>query len=61
MRKSDVKIEYDKSAKAVYIKTDNLNPVDATEAMSNEVLFDVDRFGGIVGIEILNIDSIEEI
>jgi uncharacterized protein YuzE len=47
------KIEYDKTVDALYIYTSN-GKISKTIKLNNRVLFDVDKKGKIVGIEILD-------
>lgn len=47
-----MKIEYDKEADAVYI-TVNEAEVCSTEALDNDTIFDFDKNGDIIGIELL--------
>jgi uncharacterized protein YuzE len=48
------KIEYDKSVDALYIYSGNKGKVHKTLKLNSRVLFDVDKKGKIVGIEVLD-------
>lgn len=48
------KVEYDKVADALYIYSGNKAKVHKTLKLNSRVLFDVDKKGRIVGIEVLD-------
>lgn len=56
-----MEVVYDKTAQAVYIKFRDVSDgeIDHSEELSDTILLDKTKSGEIVGIDILEIDSIE--
>ena len=54
MTKPLQKIEYDKTVDALYVYSGNKSKVHRTLKLNSRVLFDIDKKGKIVGIEVLD-------
>lgn len=49
-------LEIDNAANAAYLKL-NDNDVDATRSLTEQVLVDIDKFGVVVGVELLTVSA----
>ena len=54
MTKPLQKIEYDQTVDALYVYSSNKSKVHRTLKLNSRVLFDIDKKGKIVGIEVLD-------
>lgn len=49
-----VLFEYDRMAGAIYVRFDSNEKVEKTEVVTENCNFDLDKYGGVIGIEILS-------